>query len=144
MRYLAPLALVAAAPVPAEDAKFAAIWQAEWKQRVAEHLADEDPDAVSAHLADVSPQAHLRREARWTAVLRQLDGVDQAKLSLQGLIDFQVYRNQIATLLDEERFREWEKPLNGDSAFWGDLQFPARGSFARGEPDYRAYLSQLS
>ncbi|PAX09474.1 DUF885 domain-containing protein [Sphingomonas lenta] len=144
MRFLPLALLVAAAAVPSEDARFAAIWQAEWKQRVAEHLADDDPDAVSAHLADVSAAAHARREARWTDVLRRLDALDEAKLSPQARIDHQVYRNQIATLLDDERFREWEKPVNGDSAFWGDLQYAARGGFARGEADYRAYLSQLA
>lgn len=145
MMRLLPLALLlAAAPTPSEDAKFADIWRAEWRWRVAERLADDDPEAVSAHLADASAQAHARRLAYWTTVSRRLDGVDEAKLSPQARIDFQVYRNQIATLLDEERFREWEKPVNGDSAFWGDLQYAARGSFARGEPDYRAFLSQLS
>lgn len=144
MRLLPLALLVATAPVPAEDARFAAIWQEEWKRRVAEHLAGDDPDAVSVHLPDVSAAAHARREARWTDVLRRLDALDEAKLSPQARIDFQVYRNQIATLLDDERFREWEKPVNGDSAFWGDLQYAARGGFARGEADYRAYLWQLA
>jgi uncharacterized protein (DUF885 family) len=145
MRTLPPLALLlAAAPLPSEDAKFAAIWQAEWKWRVAERIADDDPAAVNPHLSDPSVAAHARRAAYWTQVSRRLDGVAEAKLSPAARIDFQVYRNQIATLLDEERFREWEKPVNGDSAFWSDLQYAARGSFARGEPDYRAYLSQLA
>jgi uncharacterized protein (DUF885 family) len=145
MRHLVPLTLLlAAAPIPSEDAKFAAIWQAEWKWRVAERIADDDPAAVNPHLSDPSAAAHARRASFWTDISRRLDGVAEAKLSLTARIDFQVYRNQIATFLDEERFREWEKPVNGDSAFWSDLQYGARGSFARGEPDYRAYLSQLA
>lgn len=144
MKFLLPLLLLAAAPLPSQDAEFAAIWQAEWKWRVAEHLADDDPNAVSAHLADGSAAAHARRTVYWTEVARKLDSIDPAKLSPQVRIDYQVYRNQIATLLEDEQFREWEKPVNGDSAFWGDLQYVARGSFARGEADYRAYLSQLA
>jgi uncharacterized protein (DUF885 family) len=145
MRHLLPLALLlAAAPIPSEDAKFTAIWQAEWKWRVAERIADDDPAAVNPHMSDPSAAAHARRAAYWANISRQLDGVAETKLSPAARIDFQVYRNQIATFLDEERFREWEKPVNGDSAFWSDLQYGARGSFARGEPDYRAYLSQLA
>ena len=145
MRHLLPLALLlAAAPIPSEDAKFAAIWQAEWQWRIAERIADDDPAAVNPHLSDPSTAAHARRAAYWADVARRLDAVAEAKLSSAARIDYQVYRNQIATFLDEERFREWEKPVNGDSAFWSDLQYGARGSFARGEPDYRAYLSQLA
>ncbi len=145
MRKLLPLALLlAAAPIPSEDAKFAAIWQAEWQWRVAERIADDDPAAVDPHLSDPSATAHARRAAYWADVSRRLDGVAEDRLSPAARIDFQVYRNQIATFLDEERFREWEKPVNGDSAFWSDLQYGARGSFARGEPDYRAYLSRLA
>lgn len=145
MRRLLPIVLlIAAAPVPSEDARFAAIWQPEWARRVAERIADDDPGAVADHLPDVSAAAHVRRAAYWTAVSRRLDGVDEAKLSERARVDFQVYRNQIATFLDEERFREWEKPVNGDSAFWSDLQGSARGAFTRGEPDHRAYLSQLA
>ena len=42
MRYLLPLVLLAAAPVPSEDAKFSAIWQTEWKWRISERIADDD------------------------------------------------------------------------------------------------------
>ena len=145
MRHFLPLALLfAAAPLPLEDTKFAAIWQAEWKWRVAERIAGDDPAAVNPLLSDPSAAAHARRAAYWANVSRQLDGVVEARLSPRARIDFQVYRNQIATFLDEERFREWEKPVNGDSAFWSDLQGGARGGFTRGETDYRAYLSQMA
>ncbi|HEX8381830.1 MAG TPA: DUF885 family protein [Sphingomonas sp.] len=150
MRHLLPLALLpltllpAATPPPSEDAGFAAIWQAEWRWRVAERIADDYPTAVNAHLPDPSAAAHARRAIHWARVSRRLDGVAESRLSPGARIDFQVYRNQIATFLDEERFREWEKPVNGDSAFWSDLQGVARGGFARGEVDYRAYLTQLA
>lgn len=72
-----------------------------------------------------------------------MDALNVRALSPAALTDFQVYRAQIAALLDDERFAEWQKPVNGDSAFWSDLQFPARGNVARGAADYRAYLSQL-
>jgi uncharacterized protein (DUF885 family) len=144
-RFLLPfaaLALVGAA-APGADATFAQVWRAEWAWRVGEGLAEGSPGAVDAHLPDESPAAHARRAARWRTTLAALDSVPQARLSPAVRIDFQVYRAQIVALLDDERFREWEKPVNGDSAFWSDVQYAARGSFAGGEKDVRAYLSQL-
>ena len=110
---------------------------------MAEGIADSGPGKVDPHLPDVSAAAHARRTARWLAVSRQLDAIDPVALSPDARENYLVYRQQIASLLDDERFREWEKPVNGDSAFWSDLQYAARGSFANGEADYRAYLSQL-
>lgn len=148
MPFLAPLALVAAATAPAPaataaDSAFDAIWRAEWAWRQSEGLADAGPGVVDDRLPDVSAAAHAKRLAYWKGILAKLDAVDTKRLSPDTLIDWQVYRAQIAALIDEEQFREWEKPLNGDSAFWSDLHYTARGSFAGGEKDYRRYLSWL-
>lgn len=145
MRRLLPLAafaLIAAAP-PSADATFDRVWKTEWAWRVEQGLADDVPGTVDAHLPDESPQAHARRATRWRATLAALDAIPQARLSREAKVDFDVYRAQVAALLDDERFREWEKPVNGDSAFWSDVQYPARGSFAGGAKDYRAYISWL-
>ena len=145
MRLLLPLAATSLiAATPTADARFDAVWQAEWRWRVAEGLADDGLRKVDARLPDVSPAAQAKRTARWTATMRQLDALRPATLSPQARESYLTYRQQIATLIDDQRFREWEKPVNGDSAFWGDLQGVARGSFANGEADYRAYLSQLA
>ncbi len=158
---IAPLALLATAPVAtpvaaavqappaattaatAADRAFAAIWEAEWKWRGEQYLADPERDEANAHLPDVSAAAQLRRAAYWRDVMTRLDAIDQSRLSPATLVNFQVYRNQIDGFLEDARFREWEKPLNGDSAFWGDLQYVARGQFARGAADYRNYLMLL-
>jgi uncharacterized protein (DUF885 family) len=139
---LAPITVAAAAP--SADARFERLWRAEWAWRVTEGIASDTRGAVEAHLPDESAAAHARRAARWTATLAALDAIPTARLSPAARENHQVYRQQIASLLEDERFREWEKPVNGDSAFWSDLQYAARGSFARGEADYRAYLSQLA
>lgn len=133
----------AAAPAPADTA-FRAIWSEEWAWRQQQRIADEQPGTVSPHLPDISAAAHARWTAKWQATMRRLEAVDEARLSPAERVNYQVYRAQIAGFLDDERFREWEKPVNGDSAFWSDLQYAARGDFANGERDYRAYLSWLA
>jgi uncharacterized protein (DUF885 family) len=141
-----PIILAAAAPVPGTpaDTAFRAIWTEEWAWRKQERIDDGDPNEVSPRLPDISPAAHARRAAKWQETLRRLDAIDQARLSPEVRIDYQVYRQQVTANLDDERFREWEKPVNGDSAFWSDLQYAARGDFANGERDYRNYLSLLA
>lgn len=144
MRFLAPLALVATAAVPAPaDTAFEAIWQAEWAWRESEGIADTPPGTVDDHLPDVSAASHARRLAYWKSTLAKLDAIDTKRLSPDTLTDWQVYRAQIAAQVEEEQFREWEKPLNGDSAFWTDLHYAARRSFTGGEADYRRYLTWL-
>ncbi|WP_265269536.1 DUF885 domain-containing protein [Sphingomonas lycopersici] len=147
---LAPAAmlLIAAAPAPSPtpptaDTRFDRIWQDEWAWREKEGIADHAPGTVEAHIADDSAAAHARRLAYWRDVLTKLDAIDPKTLLPDTLTDWQVYRAQIASQVDDETFREFEKPVNGDSAFWSDLQGVARGNFANGERDYRNYLSWL-
>ena len=144
MRFLAPLALVAtaAAPAPADTA-FDAIWQAEWAWRQTEGIADTPPGTVDDHLPDISAEAHARRLAYWKGTLAKLDAIDNKRLSPDTLTDWQVYRAQIAAQVEEEQFREWEKPLNGDSAFLTDLHYSARRTMTGGEADYQRYLTWL-
>lgn len=140
----AALLLIAAAPAPsATDRQFDRIWQDEWAWREKEGIAERAPGTIDAHIADDSAAAHARRLSHWQAVLKQLDAVESGKLSPDTLTDWQVYRAQIASQIDDETFREFEKPVNGDSAFWSDLPSAARADFANGEPDYRAYLAWL-
>ncbi|GGB15627.1 hypothetical protein GCM10011380_01330 [Sphingomonas metalli] len=138
-----PPASAAPQPANAADARFVTIWQEEYAWRQKEGLADDDRDAASDRLPDVSAAAQTRRAAYWQQVMTRLDAVDPAALSAAERVNYLVYRNQIWGFLDDARFREWEKPLNGDSAFWGDLQYVARGQFARGSADYRNYLKLL-
>ena len=145
MRYLllAP-ALVAAAPAPSADAAFDRIWQAEWAWRASERIADQAPDETAEHLPDVSAAAQTRRTAYWRTVLKQLDALDQTQLSPDKRTDFLVYRQQIASALEDQDFGEWQKTISGDSAFWSDMQYAAQGDFVHGEADYRKYLTWLS
>jgi len=127
------------------DARFQAIYQAEWQWRVKQRLAwDEDePRDVRDALPKVDARTQAARRAKWEGVLRRLDGVRVADLSPAQRINYAVYRAQIAAFALAQRFREYEQPVNADSAFWSDIAYIARRPL-KNEEEYRAYLAQLS
>ena len=125
------------------DARFRALSDAEYQWRISQAAADEDSgSAGSRQLPDVGPAAQAARLARWEATAKALDAIDPAKLSPDVRTDYMVYRGQIDALLAAQRFREYEKPLNSDTSFWGNLASWARGSFTR-ESQYRDYIAML-
>jgi uncharacterized protein (DUF885 family) len=143
---LLPLALLlatAAAPPPSADQRLKAIYTAEYGWRQAQQGVDENngPKA-DTRLPDVGPRAQAERLARWTAVEKQLAAIDPQTLSPAARIDYLVYKGQIDALLAAQRYRDYEKPLNSDTSFWGDLAEWSRGNF-RTEADYRGYIAML-
>jgi uncharacterized protein (DUF885 family) len=140
--------LAVSAPVYAAagsaDAQFKAIYTDEWKWRVSQQMErDEDDDNdASASMPHVDPATQQRRLEYWQGVLKRLDGVAFDKLSAPERINYQVYKAQIAAFVEEQRFREYEKPLNADSSFWSNLSYGARRPF-RKVKEYRDYVKQL-
>ncbi|MDB5746313.1 MAG: hypothetical protein JWP72_1161 [Massilia sp.] len=145
----APAAAAAVRATPADtasaDRRFAAIHQAEWRWRVEQRLASDDSTRgrVRPELPRVDAAIQATRLAYWQDVLRRLDGVNPNALSAPQRINYRVYRAQIAALAADLRFREFEAPVNADSAFWTDVTYGARQPFARLD-DYRNYLKQLA
>uniref|UniRef100_UPI0025F2B2D8 DUF885 domain-containing protein n=1 Tax=uncultured Sphingomonas sp. TaxID=158754 RepID=UPI0025F2B2D8 len=136
-----PQAASKAAATP--DARFRALSDAEYQWRISQSAADDDSgSAGSRQLPDVGPVAQAARLARWEATAKALDAIDPAKLSPDVRTDYMVYRGQIDALLAAQRFREYEKPLNSDTSFWGNLASWARGSFTK-ESQYRDYIAML-
>ena len=129
----------------AADARFERIYKAEWQWRVGERLASDDDTRgkVRPELPHVDARSQAARLAYFGGVLRQLDALPQAGLSPAARLDYQVYRAQIAAFVEELRFREYEQPLNADSAFWTDVTYGARQGFATRE-EYANYLQQLA
>ena len=143
------LATAAAAPPPAvaasADARFQALYAREWAWRQAQRGEvdeDDDPGRVRRLLPKVDAATQAERLAYWRGVMGELDGVDPKALSPAEAENYAVYRAQIRVLLNQQLFRDWEKPLTGDSAFWSDMTGVARQPFRR-PADYPAYLSQL-
>ncbi len=128
-------------PSPA-DARFAAIYTAEWTWRKA-LTGDNDDDsgdtAIRAHFPDVSEKTQQAKLVYWQDVLRRLDAIDPKDLSAEQQVDYTVYRNQIDTLIAQQTFHRYEMAFG----FWNGLSYAARKPM-RSEQDYRNYIAYLN
>jgi len=126
------------------DARFQAIYQQEWKWRIAQDLADDDalPSRRRAELPRVDAATQETRRRYWEDVLKRLDGIDAAALSKGERINFDVYRAQIKALYEAQRFHEYEAPVNADSSFWTDITYAARRPFKSAQ-EYSDYIALL-
>ncbi len=57
-------------------------------------------------------------------------------------MNYDVYRPQIANLIADQQFRQYEMPANSDSSFWTDIGYTARRPF-RTLQDYRNWIAQM-
>lgn len=143
-RAAASRAAASARPANPADARFQAIYQQEWKWRIAQRLADDDdlPKGVRPELPHVDAATQEARRRYWEDVLKRLDAIDPAALSKPEQINYAVYRAQIKALFEAQRFREYEQPVNADSAFWTDITYAARRQFKSAQ-EYRDYIAEL-
>ncbi|MYM67805.1 DUF885 family protein [Pseudoduganella sp. FT55W] len=141
----------AAATAPAvkagpADAQFKAIYTQEWKWRLSqkqEDGEDDDDSGVSPSLPRIDVATQNNRLAYWQGVMKKLDGIKESKLSAPERINYQVYKAQIAAFIAAQQFREYEKPLNADTAFWSNMAGTARRPMTK-EKEFRDYLKQLA
>lgn len=139
------LPVLASSSASIDNTQFEAIYKAEWVWRQKQFADNEDSnnDAITDKLPNVSKAAQDERLGFWKEILLRLKKVDATTLSEQRQVDFTVYQQQIETLISEQEFKLYEKPLSGDTSFWGDMAGTARRSF-KNELDYRNYLAQLN
>ncbi|WP_246587091.1 DUF885 domain-containing protein [Stakelama flava] len=128
----------------AADITFRKIYSAEWSWRQTQLADDEDSagSKISAELPDVSPEAQQARLTKWESVAKALDAIDRSALSPENQINYDVYKAQIDVLINQQKFKDYQRPLTSDTSFWGNLAGTARKSFAD-EQDYRNYIAQL-
>lgn len=135
-----------AAPVvhaQSADQAFEAIYSSEYDWRQKQSGPSEDgPKDQPLVLPDVSAKAQASRRARWEQVEQQLAAINVDQLSAEQKINFAVYKGQIDALVAEQRYRDYEKPLNADTSFWGDLAGWARDP-VRDEAGARRYIAML-
>ncbi len=131
----------------AEDRKLQAIYNTEWTWRQRSHGDDEDDDPrphIRPDLPRVDAAAQAARLKYWEDVLTRLETIHPDKLSPGERINFAVYRAQIVTLANAQRFREYERPVNSDSAFWSGLTMDADDHSAfRTAKDYGNDIARL-
>ncbi len=123
------------------DAQFKAIYTAEWAWRTGKAGANAKPDNGRLDTADADSQQ--QRLEYWQNVMRRLDGIDVEQLTPDDQVDYAVYRDQVANLLADQRFRQWQMPFNSDSAFWSDIGYELGGDRLRTADDYKKYLDKL-
>ncbi len=125
------------------NARFQALYTAEWKWRQEQFADDEDSQKpIADHLPKVDPASQDTRLKYWEDVLTKLDAIARAELSPEQQINYDVYRPQIQALIADQRFRDYEMPANSDTTFWTDLGYTARRPF-RTLQDYKNWLAQL-
>lgn len=125
------------------------LYDSEWAWRV-DQFADLggfdiaiDPDRpLYRRLPDASPTAHAARMEYWTRVASELERIDAAELSERDLVDYRVYRNQIASLIERQKWRDFEMPVNSDTAFWSEVAAIARRPMRRDE-DRARWIEQM-
>ncbi len=127
----------------AADARFRAVYEAEWSWRREQLAAEEDSTApVADRLPKVDAASQEARRAYWEATLAKVNALDRASLSAEAQVNYDIYRAQLQVLIDGQRFRDFEMPANSDSTFWTDLGYTARRPF-RTLIDYQHWIAQM-
>jgi uncharacterized protein (DUF885 family) len=140
----APALAAPPAPTTPADARFKALYQGEWAWRMKQFPGDDGEDAAMPdRLPKVDPAAQAARLTYWRDVRHQLDAIPETGLSANEAVNYAVYRDQIDTLIAQQKFREYEKPFNSDSSFWSGLGFVAGATFHTTQ-DYRNYIALLN
>ena len=140
------LLLATASPVLADaatDAAFKDIYMREWTWRMDQFDYDEEAAASRTTLPDVDVKTQQARLAYWQKVMAELDALDAKSLSPAAAVNYGVYRNQIATLIASQQYRDYEMPLNSDSSFWGDLASTGNAPFKTAK-QYRNWIAQMN
>ncbi|WP_152363430.1 DUF885 domain-containing protein [Microlunatus speluncae] len=125
------------------DAELRRIYTEEWEWRTVELGGQSWRSTVpDPSLPDIGPAAQQRRLERWQATLAEVEAIDPDALSEPERTNREVYRDQLRTLIDQQRFRTFEAPANADTSFWNTLI--ERGRRPITDLDHgRRWLSQL-
>jgi len=81
-------------------------------------------------LPKMDPATEVARLQHWREVLKEVEAIPRSALSPKEQIDYDVYRRNSQLLIASERFREYEMPVNSDTAFWSNLAETAAAIFA--------------
>jgi uncharacterized protein (DUF885 family) len=125
------------------DERLRALYTSEWQWRTEQQPDNEDGTRpVADHLPKVDPATQQMRLQYWQDVLRRVEAIPRASLSSAEQVNYDIYREQLAVLIADQRFRDYEMPANSDTTFWTDIGYTARRPF-RTLIDYQHWLAQM-
>jgi uncharacterized protein (DUF885 family) len=126
------------------DAQFKNLYEQEWRWRVDNDLASDEskPRAGNPAFPHEDSATQARHLAYWQGTMKALDAIDPKTLSAPAKVNYAIYRAQIAAFVDALRFREYEMPVNADSAFWTNVNYIARRPF-KDVAGYENYIARL-
>lgn len=90
-------------------------------------------------LRSVDPATQEKEYEHLKSLIAQLDKLSVADMSESERINLEIYRYQIGTQMDGQKFKEWEKPVNSLETFWTNVQGTGQRGF-RKEEDYTNFL----
>lgn len=131
--------------VGAANAQLIALYESEWRWRI-EQLGGQSISTLAPiddFLPDIGEKTQQDRLRYWEAVLDRLGEIPIEELSVEARVDYAVYEQQITTLVEQQRFRMYERPANADTSFWGLLANRANRKLET-EDEARRFLRQLS
>jgi uncharacterized protein (DUF885 family) len=137
------LTLAACSPAPGADARLQRIYNEEWTWREQQFPDNEDAQKrIQDHLPKVDPASEAMRLHTWQDVLQKIDAIPRSELSAAEQLNYDIYRPQIAALIAEQQFHDYEMPANSDTTFWTDIGYTARRQY-RSAQDYRNWIGQM-
>ena len=101
------------------------------------------PRPQPKQLPAVDPATQQAKLDHYLSVKAQLDKLPAAEMSQPEQINLKIYYSQLEGLINQQKFREWEKPVNSLEPFWTDIQGRGERGF-RNEQDYENYLVWLT
>lgn len=118
----------------------------EWAWRTGEFgpMTMRPAHEVVGFLPQVDEASQEARRQRWEETLAALEQIPRSDLDPSEQVDYDVYAQQLRTLIDNQQFRMWQRPANADSAFWRNLTFGAMRQILQTEETARTYLARLS
>ena len=127
----------------AADERLRAIYTSEWKWRTDQLPDGEDGTRpIAEHLPKVDPATQQMRLKYWEVVLKRVEEIPRASLSAAEQVNYDIYKAQIMVLIADQRFRDFEMPINSDTTFWTDIGYTARRPF-RTLTDYEHWIAQM-
>ena len=94
-------------------------------------------------LPAVDPATQEKTYEHLKSVQDQIDKLASAEMSESERINLEIFRYQIGTQINAQKFKEWEKPVTSLGSFWAGAQNTGMRGF-RTEQDYLNFLQWLT